>query len=224
MEDFLANSFSKQVPVFMFVIDLIIAFGLSIILKMHFERFSLTISGKKELSRSMPFLVMVVCLIISIVKTSLGLSLGLLGALSMVRFRTPIKDPEELVYLLMCIGLGLGCGANQALLTAISTLIILGAVSLIRLQYVSDTPTGLSLSMTCPAKEPFDIDELNAMLMEHTESFILKRIDENQDNINISYSIIAEDRLEIMKLPKALKKRFPFINVSLIDQNKIPGF
>ena len=50
-----------------------------------------------------------VCLIITVVKSSLALSLGLVGALSIVRFRTPIKDPEDLVYLFwLLFGLGLG--------------------------------------------------------------------------------------------------------------------
>ena len=79
------------------LLNLAVALLLSLILKFHFERFSSTLSGKKELARILPFLVLIVCLIISIVKASLALSLGLVGALSIVRFRTPIKEPEELV-------------------------------------------------------------------------------------------------------------------------------
>ena len=46
-------------------------------------------------------------------KYSLALSLGLVGALSIVRFRAAIKEPEELVYLFLVIGLGLAFGSNQ---------------------------------------------------------------------------------------------------------------
>ena len=45
-------------------------------------------------------------LVISVVKSSLALSLGLVGALSVIRFRTPIKEPEELSYLFLAIGIG----------------------------------------------------------------------------------------------------------------------
>ena len=55
----------------------------------------------------------ITCIIIIIVKYSLALSLGLVGALSIVRFRAAIKEPEELVYLFLIIGLGLSYGANQ---------------------------------------------------------------------------------------------------------------
>ena len=53
---------------------------------------------------------MVTTLVIAVVKSSLALSLGLVGALSIVRFRTPVKEPEELTYLFFSIALGLaGC-------------------------------------------------------------------------------------------------------------------
>ena len=51
-------------------------------------------------------------LIIFVVKSSLALSLGLVGALSIVRFRSAIKEPEELTFLFLNIALGIGFGAN----------------------------------------------------------------------------------------------------------------
>ena len=56
------------------------------------------------------------CSVIIIVKYSLALSLGLVGALSIVRFRAAIKEPEELVYLFLVIALGLAFGANQVII------------------------------------------------------------------------------------------------------------
>ena len=60
------------------------------------------------------------------VKFSLALSLGLVGALSIVRFRAAIKEPEELVYLFFVISIGLSNGANQFLLSIFATLVIVG--------------------------------------------------------------------------------------------------
>ena len=50
---------------------------------------------------------MTTMLIISIVKSSLALSLGLVGALSIIRFRAAIKEPEELAYLFLAIGISI---------------------------------------------------------------------------------------------------------------------
>ena len=62
---------------------------------------------------------------ITIVKSSLALSLGLVGALSIVRFRAAIKEPEELVYLFLIIATGLGVGANQLNITILGVVISL---------------------------------------------------------------------------------------------------
>ena len=60
-----------------------------------------------------------------IVKNSLALSLGLVGALSIVRFRAAIKEPEELVYLFLIIATGLGCGAGQLKITIVGIIFAL---------------------------------------------------------------------------------------------------
>jgi uncharacterized membrane protein YhiD involved in acid resistance len=56
------------------------------------------------------------------------LSLGLVGALSIVRFRTPIKEPEELVYLFLAIAIGLGYAAGQVLITSVLMSIIIALI------------------------------------------------------------------------------------------------
>ena len=80
------------------------------------------------------FIALTTTVIITIVKSSLALSLGLVGALSIVRFRTAIKDPEELSYLFISIAIGLGLGANQRLVTIIGVILILVVVYFLRLK------------------------------------------------------------------------------------------
>jgi hypothetical protein len=68
---------------------------------------------------------LITTLVIMVVRASLAASLGLVGALSIIRFRTPVKEPEELAYLFMAIGIGVGMGVNQAAVTAVSMGLIL---------------------------------------------------------------------------------------------------
>ena len=81
--------------------------------------FSSSLSNRKEFSKNFVILAVTTCIVIMIVKSSLALSLGLVGALSIVRFRAAIKEPEELVYLFLIIAIGLGCGANQLIITSV---------------------------------------------------------------------------------------------------------
>ena len=54
-------------------------------------------------------------MITKVISGNIALSLGMVGALSIVRFRTPIKEPEELNYLFFSIAIGLAIGADQYL-------------------------------------------------------------------------------------------------------------
>ena len=90
----------------------------SFCLKFVYEERSSSLSGKYHIGLVIPLLSQITFLIILIVKSSLALSLGLIGALSIVRFRTPIKEPEELVYLFLAIALGIGFGAGQIIVTS----------------------------------------------------------------------------------------------------------
>ena len=100
-----------------FVLSLVCAAVLSFLVQLFYIRYSSTLSNRKEFSKNFVILGVTTCIVIMIVKSSLALSLGLVGALSIVRFRAAIKEPEELVYLFLIIAIGLGCGANQLIIT-----------------------------------------------------------------------------------------------------------
>ena len=95
------------------VINIVLGILLSLLLTWHYSRRC----GLKILRRDLGLVLPVICLttllVISVVKSSLALSLGLVGALSIVRFRTPIKEPEELAYIFLSIAIGLALGADQ---------------------------------------------------------------------------------------------------------------
>ena len=116
---------SIQIGIIPTLYSFFICILLSFVLREFYIRRSFSLTGKAHIGSIIPILSAVVFLVIVIVKSSLALSLGLVGALSIVRFRTPIKEPEELVYLFLAIAIGLGCAAGQTLITAIITLSIL---------------------------------------------------------------------------------------------------
>jgi len=63
------------------------------------------------------------------IQTSIPLSLGLLGALSFVRFRTPVKDPAEIGFLLLLIASSIGASTDNYLVTAILFSVVFVALS-----------------------------------------------------------------------------------------------
>ena len=112
-----------------FFLNLFLAIVLSFLIQITYNKTAQTLSSVKNFSNSFIILGLTTTIIITIVKSSLALSLGLVGALSIVRFRAAIKEPEELVYLFLIIATGLGCGSGQLKITllgiGISILIII---------------------------------------------------------------------------------------------------
>ena len=114
-----------QIDIPNFVLSLICAVILSFFVQLFYIKYSSTLSNRKEFSKNFVILAVTTCIVIMIVKSSLALSLGLVGALSIVRFRAAIKEPEELVYLFLIIAIGLGCGANQLVVTTVGIIFAL---------------------------------------------------------------------------------------------------
>jgi hypothetical protein len=85
----------------------------SFLLRQLYVRYGRSMNNREYFGNIFILLGVTTCSVIIIVKYSLALSLGLVGALSIVRFRAAIKEPEELVFLFLVIAFGLAFGANQ---------------------------------------------------------------------------------------------------------------
>ena len=116
---------SVEISLSSFVTSLVAAAILSYLIKRSYVAYSQSLSNRDYFSDVFIPLSVITCLVISVVKFSLALSLGLVGALSIVRFRAAIKEPEELVYLFFCVAIGIATGANQIIIATASTLIVI---------------------------------------------------------------------------------------------------
>ena len=126
-QEFLATQ-SVQVSIWGFMLDLILAALLGFILSKIYIKYGSSLSNRKMFARNFILMTMTTMLVISVVKSSLALSLGLVGALSIVRFRAAIKEPEELAYLFITIAIGLGLGGDQRLITVAAFTIMVGII------------------------------------------------------------------------------------------------
>jgi Domain of unknown function (DUF4956) len=122
------------------VLRLIIAAVLGILLGQAYIHFGQALSNRVLFARNFIVLTVTTALIISIVRTSVALSLGLVGALSIVRFRAAIKEPEELAFLFLAISAGLGLGAGATLITVVALVLIVGLIAIRSLIYRQPGP------------------------------------------------------------------------------------
>ena len=140
---------NTQVRVIDFIINLVLAAILSYILGRIYVKNGSSLSNRKVFANNFMIISLTTMFIITVVKSSLALSLGLVGALSVIRFRTAIKEPEELAYLFLSISLGLGLGAGQRLISIIAFLGICSLILLREKYKRHDDYKNLYLTISC---------------------------------------------------------------------------
>jgi|TARA_B110000003_G_scaffold168078_1_gene168087 hypothetical protein len=96
-----------------FIIGFSLTILLSLMLKYIYVKYSNSVSNKKIISDIFPLFGVSIFLIVITIKSSIVLSLGLVGALSIIRFRTAIKEAEQIVYFLILTGISIATAANS---------------------------------------------------------------------------------------------------------------
>ncbi len=207
------------------IINLLVGIALANLLRWHFEKYASTLSNRSNFAQIFPFIVLTTTLIITIVKSSLALSLGLVGALSIVRFRTPIKEPEELAYLFMAISMGLGLGADQTIPVIIASIIILSMMAFIKWRRQQHTSRNLYLSLDWQPDESEDqrLGKLNEILGKHVQSSDIRRYDLRSNHGEAVYFVDILNSDHLNALITDLKENFPGIGVTFIDQTQLPS-
>ena len=208
------------------VINLAVGVFLSVLLRLHFKYFGSTLSNREEFSQVCPFILLTTILIITVVKSSLALSLGLVGALSIVRFRTPIKEPEELAYLFIAIAMGLGLGADQRIPTLVAGPVILIIMAVFKWTKKESKNKNLYLSLDwreTPEKTGDFLTQFNQVIGKHVLISDLRRMDVREGGLEATYFIDVENPGDLSNLVEDLQKTFSGIGVTFIDQNQMPS-
>ena len=134
--DIFKSSFLENTSSFSIIdslIGIIVAFAVGLFIYMVYKKTFSGVIYSHSFNISLIIMTMATALIIMGISTNIILSLGMVGALSIVRFRTPIKDPMDLVYLFWAVASGILCGAGLIPLAIIGAL----AIGLVLIFYVN---------------------------------------------------------------------------------------
>lgn len=189
-----------------FLINIFITIILSYIIGMIYAKYGNSLSNRKKLMQTFVLISVTVMLVISIVKSSLALSLGLVGALSIVRFRTAIKEPEELVYFFVAIAIGLGMGANQRLVTLTGATVIILYIVLQNMNSVKNiVQQSLIVTISNTSDKGIDENKILELLNNHSRKIDLRRLDALNNSTELSLNIEFNDFESIVKAKNDLK-------------------
>lgn len=187
MENLLGDYIAEDISLTTVLSQLAFALALAYTLRWYYLRYSSSLASRYHLGNMIPLLTGTTFLVIIVVKSSLALSLGLVGALSIVRFRTPIKEPEELVYIFIAIAIGLGMGAGQIAVTFMVIAVLL-ATNLIRTGLPGKDADEYNFVVELPidGRKSSDVsDSIIAVIIEEVGSADLSKVEISPDRVTI---------------------------------------
>jgi hypothetical protein len=219
--DQLAGGGADPLQLSTIVINLGLAALFSLLLGLAYVHWGLSLSNRRSLAANFLLITVTTTFIILVVRSSVALSLGLVGALSIVRFRAAIKEPEELAYLFFAIGLGIGLGDNQRVLTAATLIVGLILIGLVRLFRRAGSDMNLHLTVASQGTNPVQLDSLLETIKAHSTRVRLLRFDENDSRLETSFLVEFKRLNDLQAARAALRELSPGLEITFLDNRGV---
>lgn len=220
VDEFFASQ-ANDLEIATFAINLALAVVCSSVLSLVYIHWGASLTNRRKFAANFYLLIITTTFIILIVRSSVALSLGLVGALSIVRFRTAVKEAEELAYLFFAIGIGIGLGDNQRLITLVALAVGIVVIGVLRLLRRSQADVNLHLTVTSQNPNKVELDQIMGALRAHTAKLKLLRVDETPQVLETAFLVEFRRVSNLNKARAALKALSSSIQISFLDNKGI---
>jgi len=204
-----------------FVLNMFLAVILAYILGVLYIHWGTSLSNRRKFAGNFMLITLTTTFIILVVRSSVALSLGLVGALSIVRFRTAIKEPEELAYLFLAIGLGIGLGDNQRVITLIVMVVAVLVVGISHLFRTREADVNLHLSVASSHPDKVGMESIIRVLEPYCEKLKLMRFDETDSELEASFLVELREMSQLQSARNALRELSPSLAITFLDNRGI---
>jgi hypothetical protein len=204
-----------------FAVNLVLAVITSFILSRVYVYWGASLSNRRKFAANFMLVTVTTTFIILVVRSSVALSLGLVGALSIIRFRAAIKEPEELAYLFFAISLGIGFGDNQRMVTLLTMVVVILVLGVARLLRQSQADVNLNLSVSSRNPDKVDMQQVMDALEKHCSKLRLMRYDENAETLEMSFVIEFRHTSDLNQARAALLEISDGLEISFMDNKGI---
>lgn len=187
----LIEQFTQTISTTDLLLSLLIAIISAIIINFTYRSTYVGVSYTKSFSLSIILLSLVTSVVIRTINSNLSLSLGMVGALSIVRFRTAVKDPVDTIFMFWAITVGIMSGAGLYIITILSTLIIAVTYFISYVFQIKKT-NRLLLTITCTNEKASEI----IRLLSGNKKCNLKTEMYKNDRAELTYEVANRKEIE----------------------------
>ena len=185
------------------IVNLIISFILGIIVSVVYKKTHKGLSYSQSFMVTNIFVCVIVCMVIMIIGNSLARAFALVGALSIIRFRTVVKDTKDTVYIFWSLAAGMACGTGSYFLAFAGTIIISGiAFILYFTNFGSIIKSEFILQFRTLTGNDKATSEYNKIISNYAKSSTLLHSEASGDGktVKVSLDIVMKENMEQSEL------------------------
>ncbi len=205
-QDVFKNSFlesTSSISALNMTVTLIVSFLIGVFIYQIYKKSYQSVVFTKSFSMSLVMMTMITALVIMAITSNVVLSLGMVGALSIVRFRSAIKDPMDIIFMFWSIAAGIVTGANLYTLAILGSIVIGIVIIAFSGSLSENTPYLLVLHYT----------------KEEDEEKILNKLKATVDRFFVKSKIVDENHVEYTIELRVKNEEMSFVN----DMKQIPS-
>ena len=178
------------------ILNLVLSFILGIIVSIVYKKTHKGLSYSQSFMITNIFVCVIVCMVIMIIGNSLARAFALVGALSIIRFRTVVKDTKDTAYIFWSLAAGMACGTGSYFLALAGTIILSGiAFILFFTNFGSIIKSEFILQFRTMASNDKITSEYNKIISEYAKSSTLLHSEASGDGktLKISLDIVMKE-------------------------------
>ena len=157
----------------------------------------------KDLNVTIAGIVLIVAAIMVAMQSNLIVSLGMVGALSIVRFRNAVKNPMDLLFLFWAVSAGILCGVGLTLLAVATSATM--TLFLLVLQMIPTSKASAVLVLRSENEEP-DWDELKSIISKNCRYFKEKSRNIQKNRVEVIYELKCHNSEDMLKELKGINQ------------------
>jgi len=193
------------IDIFNIVFSMVLAFVIGMIISQIYKRTQRGMNHELTYMTSLVILAPIIALVMLFIRGNLILSLGLIGSLSIIRFRTAIKDTRDMIFLFWSIVVGLGAGTYNWTAVVIGSIIILAIIYVLYLlKYGKSQNQDYILIITGESSGSYQEIETVVNQFVVNANIRSQEIQDGLSEIVLEVDFKSHDPLEIEKLTKQL--------------------
>jgi uncharacterized membrane protein YhiD involved in acid resistance len=174
MFDFSILQYNSQNPTFITVLLIVMCtFILSSLIAFTYEKTSREVATAGNFIQALILISLLAAMVMQAIGDSLARGLGILGALAIIQFRTPIRNPRNIVFMFASIANGIACGVYGITIAFVGTISFCILAVVLRFSPFSQANNLIGV-LVFELPNDFEMTEVKKMLKLHCKKFLLK--------------------------------------------------